>query len=92
MSFWKTRCTSVVRWCGLILSAATEQHQPLSALPERSGGTDGFQLSAFHICHANLSGVTGKEVGFQAGIREEVPDYMYKWVVPCCQSTLNCSG
>lgn len=46
----------VVHWYGLVLPAAAEQHRPLWTLPERSGGTDGFQLSVFHICHANLSG------------------------------------
>lgn len=75
-----------------VLPAAAEQHRPLLTLPECSGGTDGFQFSVFHICHANLSGVRGKEVGFQVGICEEVPDYMYKWVVHFCQSTLSCLG
>lgn len=53
----------IVHWCGF--SQLQMSSTILSALPEHSGGTDGFQLSAFHICHADLSGVKGKEVGFQ---------------------------
>lgn len=68
MSVWKTLCMGVGSFSQLQLSRTSLSHHYLS-----SGGTDGFQLSVFHICHANLSGVRGKEVGFQVGICEEVP-------------------
>lgn len=68
MSVWKTLCMGVGSFSQLQLSRTSLSQHYLS-----SGGTDGFQLSVFHICHANLSGVRGKEVGFQVGICEEVP-------------------